>query len=192
MKRPAPSINPLSFGLVYFGLFVLAMLLNKDGQLILFPKPAQASMGEVALELLLAGALGLLVVGISQWLSKYVKALKNLERDFVSMLGPLSMQDVFFLAVFSSVGEEFLFRGIVQHYLGVVLTALIFGLLHSAPGKQGRAWSLFAITMGLVLGYSYAWTENILVPVVIHAVVNFFNLWLLRRRAFIARDSENG
>lgn len=79
--------------------------------------------------------------------------------------------------------EELLFRGLVQGLLrqaygvvpGVLGAGAIFGLVHySALVAQGSAGAYIVIALGsgIILGVLYEYTENLLVPIVVHAVWN--------------------
>jgi membrane protease YdiL (CAAX protease family) len=79
-------------------------------------------------------------------------------------------------------GEELLFRGVVQGLLrrslgvvpGIVGAAAIFGGIHVVSISSGDAWTyvLVATALGLVLGIIYEYTENLLVPIAVHALWN--------------------
>jgi hypothetical protein len=79
--------------------------------------------------------------------------------------------------------EEFFFRGVVQQGLvtqlgvgwGVVVTALLFGLGHGAPGISAAAWLAAAagtFGYGVVLGWLRVWSGSILAPILLHAGLN--------------------
>jgi len=79
--------------------------------------------------------------------------------------------------------EELLFRGVVQGLIrraygvvpGILGAAAIFGLVHYsalvASGSAG-AYIVIALGSGIVLGILYEYTENLLVPIVVHASWN--------------------
>lgn len=83
----------------------------------------------------------------------------------------------------NSPAEELLFRGVVQGLLrraygvvpGILGAAAIFGLVHYsalvASGSAG-AYLVIALGSGIILGILYEYTENILVPIVVHAIWN--------------------
>ncbi|MFC7073440.1 CPBP family intramembrane glutamic endopeptidase [Halovenus rubra] len=89
-------------------------------------------------------------------------------------------------------GEELLFRGVVQGVLrtsygvipGIIGAAVIFGAVHyvALVGTGSRiAYVLVAFVSGLVLGALHEYTENLLVPVSVHAcwnVVIYLNLYV--------------
>lgn len=79
--------------------------------------------------------------------------------------------------------EEVFFRGIVQRYLsdlagpvvGVTVASLLFASVHTSVrvGNGGELLSvLLFVSFGLVLGWSYALTENVFVPVIGHGMFN--------------------
>ena len=89
--------------------------------------------------------------------------------------------------------EEFLFRNVIQKRLydafdrmtAVVVASAVFALIH-APVFAVMAESIVAIAVpvgvvfggGLIFGYVYAETENLVVPTLAHAVYNSF-IWIL-------------
>src|SRR5206468_739957 len=77
---------------------------------------------------------------------------RQLHRDFRGLLGALSARDIMVLAVASSVGEELLFRGALQPWIGLVPSALVFALLHIGPGSRFLPWTASALVIGLLFG----------------------------------------
>jgi membrane protease YdiL (CAAX protease family) len=83
----------------------------------------------------------------------------------------------------NSPAEELLFRGVVQNLLrraygvipGILGASAIFGLVHYsalvAAGSAG-AYVVLAIGSGIILGVLYEYTENLLVPIIVHAAWN--------------------
>jgi membrane protease YdiL (CAAX protease family) len=84
------------------------------------------------------------------------------------------------IAGFSSLGEELLFRGLLQPWLGLLPTAVLFGVLHQLPGPTRWVWVSWALAVGLLLGTIFAATGSLLGPVIAHALVNAVNLAFLR------------
>jgi membrane protease YdiL (CAAX protease family) len=86
--------------------------------------------------------------------------------------------------VASSIGEETLFRGALQPWLGVWLQAIVFALLHVGPGKRFVPWTLSAFVLGIAFGWLAVWTENLGAPIAAHFTINFMNLrYIVRERA---------
>ena len=129
---------------------------------------------------------GLLLLGI-WWVAERVFPLaKELEVKLASVLGSITVSEAIGLALLSGFAEELFFRGAVQGTLGWAAATILFGLLHSGPGKAFRLWTVFALLAGLVLGGLMAWRGNLLGPAVGHFLVNAVNL---RRLASRAEDS---
>lgn len=84
------------------------------------------------------------------------------------------------LAALSSVGEELLFRGLFQPWMGLWPQAILFGLLHQLPGPSRWIWVSWAFLVGLALGALFALTGSLLGPLAAHALVNGMNLSFLK------------
>jgi uncharacterized protein len=127
------------------------------------------------------GAGGLLLA--VWWAAERVFPLaKELEARLADMLGPITASEAVGLALLSGFAEELFFRGAVQGTLGWAAATILFGLLHSGPGRAFRLWTVFALLAGLVLGGLMAWRGNLLGPVLGHFVVNAVNLRRLASR----------
>jgi uncharacterized protein len=86
------------------------------------------------------------------------------------------------IAVVPAISEELFFRGVVQRnlvqwagrHVGVWLAAALFSAVHfQFFGFVPR------FVLGLILGYFYEWSRNILVPMAAHFAQNAFQLLLL-------------
>ena len=90
------------------------------------------------------------------------------------------------VAVLAGLGEEALFRGVLQSaiaaaagpWAGLLAAALLFGGAHFVS----RAYAALATLFGLYLGGLYLWSGNLLVPAAVHAAYDFVLLLYLRRR----------
>ena len=127
-------------------------------------------------------AVGLLLVAITRLLETW-SPISRLVDGFVSVLGTITPRQAFLLAAVSSIGEELLFRGAIQPWLGLWPTSLIFGLLHFPFERRFLAWPFFATGAGLILGLSMEKSGSLLAPIVAHFVVNWINLHFIGRRA---------
>nr|WP_262905424.1 CPBP family intramembrane glutamic endopeptidase [Hymenobacter nitidus] len=87
------------------------------------------------------------------------------------------------IAVVAAVSEELFFRGVMQRnlvawfksrHVGIFIAAAIFSAVHTQfLGFVPR------FVLGLILGYLYEWSGNILVPIAAHFTHNAFQLVLL-------------
>jgi len=84
------------------------------------------------------------------------------------------------VGVSAAIGEELIFRGIVQRnlvrkienpHIAILIAAVLFGGFH----LQFERFLPLAF-LGLVLGYSYHYSKNILVPILIHLANNSLQL----------------
>ncbi len=87
------------------------------------------------------------------------------------------------LAAAAGVGEEVLFRGVIQGLFadplwGLAITSVIFGLLHALTAM----YFLIATAIGLYLGWLYQTTDHLLVPIIVHWLYDMVALFLFRRR----------
>ncbi len=106
---------------------------------------------------------------------------RDLHIELRGLLGPLSSTDVLAFAVFSAVAEEMFFRGALQPLLGVVLTSVVFGLLHMAPGKKFIPWPFQAIAMGFAFGGLFWLAGDLSAPIMAHFTINYQNLHFINR-----------
>jgi hypothetical protein len=107
------------------------------------------------------------------------------------LLAGSSLFEIAGLSALAGLGEEMLFRGVVQPaiaglfdppwapWLGLAGASVLFGLAHAVT----RAYVILAALVGAYLGGLWLLTENLLVPVVAHALYDFGAiLWLLGGR----------
>lgn len=128
-------------------------------------------------------AVGLGVVGLTRLATRHFQWARDLHASFHDLLGPLTMREIFILATASSVGEELLFRGALQPWLGVWLQGAVFALLHVGPGKRFVPWTVSAFVLGVAFGGLASWTGSLGAPIVAHFTINFMNLrYIVRTR----------
>lgn len=91
--------------------------------------------------------------------------------------------------LFNAPAEELLFRGLIQGLFrraygiipGVVIASVMFGVVHYvALGGTGSRTVYLAIAavLGLVLGLLYEKTENLAVPILVHALFNAIQFYI--------------
>lgn len=145
------------------------------------------------LGLLAAGPMGLLFVWIDRSTWSSAKRLRRLvERTVRSWLRGSSHVTLVLLSLAAGLGEEVLFRGLIQqlpsHWLGssvlslstgLLLASVLFGLAHAAT----VLYAVLATGIGLYLGVWVLWTGNLWPAVVAHAAYDMAALaYLLHRR----------
>ncbi len=131
-----------------------------------------AALADVAI----GAGVGLAIVFITTWGERRFEWARRLSEQLASSLPPLPRFHVAIAAVTSGIGEELLFRGALQPHLGLIVTSLLFGVIHGGVTGPLRAWALFATAAGFILGALATARDGILAPVVAHMVVNGINL----------------
>jgi membrane protease YdiL (CAAX protease family) len=81
------------------------------------------------------------------------------------------------MGISAGIGEEFFFRGVLQHALGngiiaVLLASAAFGFVHDGWRKATMKYAVIAGVYGLVLGVTYALTKDLWAVALSHAAVN--------------------
>jgi membrane protease YdiL (CAAX protease family) len=82
------------------------------------------------------------------------------------------------MVLFVGLGEELVFRGIlqtrVQERAGPVIAILFSSFLFAIMHYSSLPYLIYVFGVGLLLGYSYYRTKNLLFVVLIHGFINFF------------------
>lgn len=100
----------------------------------------------------------------------------------------LSYPELAAVFLLGSICEELLFRAVIQPYLGIILTSLIFTLAHYRYFAKPYLM-LQVLIMGVALGYAYKISGVFWVIVSIHFLVNFINV-ILEKTGLLGRLSK--
>jgi membrane protease YdiL (CAAX protease family) len=142
-------------------------------------------LADVGLGLAVAAPLVLLFVILMRWPIGPIGRIKTFfDEEVIPLLAGSSWSEIALIAVSAGVGEEMLFRGVLQSAIqdwtgspwwGVALGSLVFGLLHpiSVP------YIVVASFLGFVLGMVYVVNGNPLTVMVAHAAYDFAALGYL-------------
>jgi uncharacterized protein len=111
------------------------------------------------------------------WMTSMDDNNAEILKDLLSMKGPVDLIiNLIVIAIIPGIGEEMLFRGVMQNelqkkmkniYLPLFIAAFIFAAFHLEPTGL-----ITKFLIGSVLGYVYLLTKNILYPMIIHALNN--------------------
>jgi membrane protease YdiL (CAAX protease family) len=139
-----------------------------------------------------APMLGLMFVGMRLPFEPIQRLRKFSEGVVAPMFAGSSWSDLLLVSVLAGVGEEMMFRGVMQHavttatgapfgvWTGLAVGSVTFGLAHSAS----RTYAILAGVIGLYLGGLLLLTGNLLAPIVAHAAYDFGAfLYLLHDRS---------
>ena len=135
--------------------------------------------------------------GLENWLKTMEDAAKILTEKFlkVDSIGGL-MFNVFMIAVLPALGEELMFRGVIQrifstwtknYHWGIWITAFLFSAMH----MQFYGF-LPRMALGAMFGYLLVWTDTMWVPILAHFVNNLMGVlgYFLIDKGTISNDIE--
>ncbi len=115
--------------------------------------------------------------GIEEWMRKSEDSAELITNKFlnVSSIGGLLI-NLFMIAIIPAIGEEFLFRGILQKqfklwfgniHIAIFISAFLFSAMHiQFFGFIPR------LVLGVILGYLYYFSRNLWVPIITHLFNN--------------------
>jgi membrane protease YdiL (CAAX protease family) len=124
----------------------------------------------------------------SDW-KPIVQLKREMEEKILPIFSSTKIFDLAFIAFFAGVGEEIFFRGWMQAVLmersgvliGILITSLIFGLLH----YLSTVYAIYAFITGIYLGVIYYVSGNLYIVMAIHALYDFVALaYLFKRKLY--------
>lgn len=179
IKTAAFIYGLLAAGAIVWGIF------RDNPDIFHHPDGLLAEQLPLAVSIILGGASGIAFgLGVA-WLTRFsvyrFRWARVLHTEFRGLFGPLKGMDILAYAVFSSVGEEMFFRGVLQPEIGIVPASLIFGILHIAPGRKFVPWPLQAVVMGFALGGVFWLSGDLAAPIMAHFTINYQNLHFINR-----------
>jgi uncharacterized protein len=102
---------------------------------------------------------------------------QELQQTILKMNSPTDLLfNILLVGVMAGVGEELLFRGVLQRifavsfrniHIAIWITAILFSLVH----LELQAF-VPRVLLGAVFGYLYYWSGSLLVPIVLHFLYN--------------------
>ena len=181
--------------LVEGGMFIAALLL---GLLFGVPFWEEARIGLASAAAGVAAGLAMLAAAAAVTESSLpfaVQMRKDIER-LLGLFRGATLVDFLLISALAGLGEEALFRGLLQTWLAghtglplaIGLAAAAFGLAHFISW----AYVAFAAILGLLFGGIYAWSGNIAVPMIAHAAYDFVALCYVYRSSTLTSKGQHG
>jgi hypothetical protein len=126
-----------------------------------------------------------------------LKGLRDIsESAIVPLFRDCDLWQLATIAALAGLGEEALFRGVIQraaeHFssstgIGLTIGSVLFGLAHPIS----KTYTVLATLVGFYLGGLLLATDNLLAPICTHAVYDFIALiYLVRRKSGRAKAPE--
>jgi len=122
--------------------------------------------------------------------------IKRFSEEFIQpFFQPCTILDLAIISVLAGVGEEMLFRGVLQDSIGgwlgtvfgLAITSIVFGLVHAIT----PTYAFLASLCGLYLGVLVLQFDNLLVAMIPHALYDCIALVWLARRPLTTKDTKN-
>ena len=114
---------------------------------------------------------------LPSWATQMETAAEEMIKGILVMESPAELLfNILVVGVLPAIGEELLFRGVVQQQLqrafnrpvlAIWLTALVFSAIH-----MQFAGFIPRMVLGAVLGYLFYWSKSLWVPILAHFVTN--------------------
>jgi uncharacterized protein len=119
--------------------------------------------------------------------ARFLVAIRRSLRDIAGpTIASLEVRHMVPIALAAGIGEEVLFRGVLQDRLGILIASALFGLLHPFT----PAYAALAGLLGSYFGWLQLRQGNLLVPILAHALYDLAALVLVRRDLRRERDLE--
>jgi uncharacterized protein len=125
---------------------------------------------------------GIALIALAFLMSKW-RFLDEVQSKFTIQLGgyQLTLQEIVFLSFCAGIGEEILFRGMLQPWLGIFFTAFLFIALHGYISVKSSAHLIFGLLlwmMGIGLGLlgAYSGLLSAAVAHMLYDVYAFLNI----------------
>jgi uncharacterized protein len=142
--------------------------------------PRDVIIGFAGAAALACGNYVLLVRAPANWLVDGVRAVYD--DVLVPLFSRFGAPSAIIVGVAAGIGEEWLFRGVVQPFAGLIIASVLFGFAH-VGGRSMVPFGVWASGMGLALGALAQLTGGLTAPIVAHGVYDILALAYIRRGA---------
>jgi hypothetical protein len=144
---------------------------------------------------LLYGSIAGIVVAIIAQLLISSALLEKVNTSYANLLGRfnLTWSEIVFVSLCAGVGEELLFRGAIQPFLGIPITSVLFVAIHGYLNPTNWRLSIYGLFMSVaigVLGY-FTVRYGLLAAIIGHTVIDIYLLHHLQKNAGEVAVSEN-
>ena len=115
----------------------------------------------------------------ANWLVDGVRAVYH--QTVLPLFGRLGPVSAIAIGAAAGIGEELLFRGLLQPLLGLAAASVLFGAAH-VGGVRMLPFGVWATGMGVVMGTLAIATGGLTAPIVAHGLYDMLALEYIRRR----------
>lgn len=121
------------------------------------------------------------ITSMAAWQITNLPIMTNTRDFFIGLLKHIDLTNIqiIFISICAGVGEELLFRGSIQPFLGVWVTSILFVLLHGYLNPFNLPLTYYGIYMVLVIAVMGFMTEHIgiLSAIIAHVVIDIILLF---------------
>jgi len=145
---------------------------------------------------LISGVTVGVICGIVAWkfiISRFMRSVLDKYGNLIKSL-QLNISSIIFISFCAGIGEELFFRGAIQLYLGIWITAIIFIAIHGYLDPTNWKVSLYGILMTLIIALLGYMTEllGLTSAMLAHSIIDiilFYNLTYYK--SSIEQDIKN-
>lgn len=103
---------------------------------------------------ILVGLVAGFIFGLLAWWMISRPQMKEIKLKYGRLIHKLKLNvgEILFLSFSAGVGEEFLFRGVLQPYWGVWITAVFFVAIHGYLDPRDKNMMSYGLTMTVIIG----------------------------------------
>jgi uncharacterized protein len=177
-----------SLTLLFFGGGGLLLIIYQGRD----PLSVLIGISDLWLQIFLGAAMGLLIGSVA-WGIIQLRFMRSIRTYYSDMIGPLiaSRSDRIFISICAGVGEEIFFRGALQYWLGIPVTAIIFVAIHGYLDPRNWRISVYGGFMTIAM-MAIGWVAErygLLAPIIAHTLIDIV---LLERLHSQWRSQQNG
>lgn len=161
---------------VFGGLGILTIPYARGIELVVFLLGVKAIWIQIIIGIIFG-----VITSMAAWQITNLPIMVNTKDFFVGLLKPLNLDNIhiIFISICAGVGEELLFRGAIQPFLGVWITSILFVLLHGYLNPFNLPLTYYGIYMIFVIAVMGLMTEQvgILSAIVAHSIIDIILLY---------------
>ncbi|MFT4662323.1 MAG: membrane protease YdiL (CAAX protease family), partial [Patiriisocius sp.] len=140
--------------------------------------------------------LGIVVGGIAGFMAWFISESKWVSPRsgrYLNLIGEMNLRhvDIIFISLCAGIGEELLFRGAIQPFLGIWITAVVFVLIHGYINPKDWRISIYGVSMTVIIAVLGFMCDRIGIwsAAIAHAMIDYVLLQLMVKKWSI-RKSE--
>lgn len=120
-----------------------------------------------------------LLIAVQYIFMRFVARDRLLDEINILLMEKFTLPELIPIFLLGAAAEEFLFRVIIQPHLGIILTSILFTLIHFRYLK--KIYILAEVfLLGVILGLVYAVVPTIWAPLLCHFAVNYIMAVLIK------------